>query len=373
MNKLIQLITEINRSWLIASIVAIGIVSYLATADVTDIEDAHKQKAVDTTMQAEAGIASVTASQIHPKLVSRTLTLYGRTTTDKTVTVSSELAARVTGISAKRGALLSVGDEIVRLFEGSLEAELISANAQVQKAQEDYDSAKSLNSKNHLAETELSLREVTLRKAQSQLEQLRVRFANTRITAPVSGILNIRHAELGDFIDKGKPVAEILDLDPLIISIDVPQLNISEFSEGDRATVRFINGQQAEAVIRYIARQAEDTTRTFSVELAMSNPGMKLPAGLSVEATLMMDQIPAIEISSAFLALNNEGMPGIKWVDPTSHVQFTPVDIVKTESNKIWVSGIPEDARVITRGQGFVNVGDSVQVNQSESSLLAGE
>jgi len=41
-------------------------------------------------------------------------------------------------------------------------------------------------------------------------------------------------------------------------------------------------------------------------------------------------------------------------------VDFYPVTLVRTEANGIWVSGLPERARVIGLGQGFVSAGESV-------------
>jgi multidrug efflux system membrane fusion protein len=100
---------------------------------------------------------------------------------------------------------------------------------------------------------------------------------------------------------------------------------------------------------------------------------MTLPAGLSVEADLNLDKAEAIQVTPALIALDELGNPGIKWVDDKDTVHFTAVDIVKTEETGIWLSGIPANARVITRGQGFVREGDIVAVEQESSALVAGE
>ena len=86
--------------------------------------------------------------------------------------------------------------------------------------------------------------------AESRLERLQIDLANTRIQAPVSGILHERTVELGDYIDRGNPVAEILDLDPLIVSVDVTQELIQTLSSGDSAEVRLFGDIPAIAQIR---------------------------------------------------------------------------------------------------------------------------
>jgi len=51
----------------------------------------------------------------------------------------------------------------------------------------------------------------------------------------------------------------------------------------------------------------------------------------------------------ALQSVNDEGM-----------VHFYPIDLVRTEANGVWISGLPAQVRVITQGQGFVNAGEPV-------------
>ncbi|WP_419834774.1 efflux RND transporter periplasmic adaptor subunit [Endozoicomonas atrinae] len=368
-----QKLFNVNGSWLAAGVIAAGIGIYLLTADVVNINDTEKVTPPAQDSHENTVIPVVQASHFEQVPVKRTLTLYGTTETDRTVTVSAELAAQVITISAERGQLMAAGDEMIRLREGSLKAQLKSAEARVRQAEQDYQSALSLQKKKHIADNQITQLEASLAEALSQKEQLQTQWENTLIKAPVSGILNKRHVEVGDFIDKGKPVAEILDLDPLVVHVDVPQNHINYFKSGQKAVVQFLGGATSEATIRFIDRQANASTRTFSVELTIPNPDMKIPAGLSVEADLLMEEVLALEISPAWLALSEDGEPGIKWVTTGNRVQFTPVDVVKSESNRLWVTGIPEQARVITRGQGFVRSGDQVDVINPDVSLVAGE
>ena len=364
--------SRINQSWLLSLAMAIAVAIFLFTADVTDINSSeHEQLAEVRSKQAPTPLPSVYARRYDQQLTHRMLTLYGRTQPNRMVTVSAELPARVVAVNDLRGKLLKPGQEIARLQEGSLQAQLKFAKVQLKQAQQEYKSAQALFKKNHIAENILTLREVEVAQAESTLEDLHIKWENTRITTPVAGILNERHVELGDFIDTGKPVANILDLDPLIVAIDVPQVDIAAFAIGDKAKIRFIDGRTAEASIRFIDRQANPSTRTFSVELALSNPDMSIPAGLSVEADLLMEKVKAIEVTPALMALSDKGEPGLKWVDAQNRVQFSPVDIVKSASNSLWLTGIPPEARIITRGQGFVRTGDQVNVENNE--LVAGE
>ena len=61
------------------------------------------------------------------------------------------------------------------------------------------------------------------------------------------------------------------------------------------------------------------------------------------------------------LSLDMAGVLGIKSVDDADRVVFTPVEIVQSERDGVWVSGLADQLRLITVGQGFVTAGEVVQ------------
>ena len=53
-----------------------------------------------------------------------------------------------------------------------------------------------------------------------------------------------------------------------------------------------------------------------------------------------------------------------------SHVKFTPINIIKSESDGIWLTGLGQEADIITLGQGFVRAGDKVEAVFSTAELM---
>jgi multidrug efflux system membrane fusion protein len=50
------------------------------------------------------------------------------------------------------------------------------------------------------------------------------------------------------------------------------------------------------------------------------------------------------------------------------HVKFVPIDIVKSDSQGVWLSGMGQQADIITLGHGFVRDGDKVEVARTDES-----
>ncbi len=180
------------------------------------------------------------------------------------------------------------------------------------------------------------------------------------IKAPFTGILNTRYVEVGDYVASGDDIAMIADLDPLIVRAHVTEQQINQLSVGQAAQATLLNGEQAQGKVRYIASVGNDSTNTFKIEVAIENKNSHLLAGLSSQLTIDLAKMSAIKISPALLALDEKGNIGVKSVKDAI-VQFTPIDIIKSESDGIWLTGLGEQADIIVLGQGFVRAGDTVE------------
>jgi multidrug efflux system membrane fusion protein len=113
-------------------------------------------------------------------------------------------------------------------------------------------------------------------------------------------------------------------------------------------------------VVGFIGGNADQQTRTFRVEVTVDNPDSVMPAGLSARINIPTGQARGHFISPAILSLGTDGTLGIKTVQADSTVAFAPVEIVRAQTDGIWITGLPEKADIITVGQGFVNAGDAV-------------
>ncbi len=55
-----------------------------------------------------------------------------------------------------------------------------------------------------------------------------------------------------------------------------------------------------------------------------------------------------------------------KVLDVDNIVTLMPVEIVKSERDKVWVTGLPDNVNIITVGQGFVAPGDKVNAHYQD-------
>ena len=99
----------------------------------------------------------------------------------------------------------------------------------------------------------------------------------------------------------------------------------------------------------------------------MQNPSNSIAAGVSATLSIPVEEVEATFITPSALSLGDNGTLGVKVLDDNDRVLFTPIELVSTTLDGAWVTGIPNQSRVVTLGQGFVNVGEKVRAQ------LAGE
>ena len=79
--------------------------------------------------------------------------------------------------------------------------------------------------------------------------------------------------------------------------------------------------------------------------------------------TIKTKKLLAHQISPSILMLNDDGKLGIRSVE-NSIVEFHEVEILEDSETGIWITGIPESIELIVQGQGFVENGQKVSINQ---------
>jgi multidrug efflux system membrane fusion protein len=140
--------------------------------------------------------------------------------------------------------------------------------------------------------------------------------------------------------------------------------------EGMPAEVRFITGEERTGRVVFVGRAADAETRTFLAEVEVENADGAIPAGVSAEVIVPTEEVWAHFLSPAILSLDTGGVLGVKTVGEDGRVAFHGVEIVRAQTDGVWVAGLPDAARVVTIGKGFVSDGEAVDA-RPEDALTA--
>lgn len=357
-----------GNPWLITGAILLLVVVWMLSG-IGSSDD--KTATADQPAQGESATTDVRVREQQAEEVERFIDVYGRTAPARSVTLKAETGGRVVEVAAERGAYVRKGAVLVQLDVRDRAAQLERARAEVKAAQMTYEAEEKLKHESFASETRLAQAQAQYEAAKAELKRIEVDVENTRIRAPFNGSLQERLVENGDYVAIGDPVATFVDIDKLIVTGSVSETERANLEIGSSATAELITGQTAEGRVRYIDPVAQEATRTFRIELEVPNKDHALPAGVTAQIHLPAGRQLAHRISPSILTLDADGEIGIKTVNDDNTVQFNRVDIVKSAVNGMWISGLPQQATIITVGQGFVKPGETVKPVPEEEAATA--
>ncbi|MEM1397424.1 MAG: efflux RND transporter periplasmic adaptor subunit [Pseudomonadota bacterium] len=326
-------------------------------------------RATDNRAQEEV-LFAVRARDFTAQERANALTVRGRTVADAAVAVSAETGGRVVDVYVREGDEVAAGDALCRLDEATRRATLLQAEAQLAQAEVELEAAQSLSNSGFGAQNRVPALQAALNLAQAGLEQAQLDLERTQITAPVGGVVQLPLAEVGAQLAPGAVCATLLDTDPLVVTAQVSERDIAQLSIGMDVQTQLVTGETTNGELAFIGAEANPDTRTFQIDVHIANPEGTMRAGVTAEASIGLPASRGHLLPVSTLGLAEDGNVGVHTLDDDNRVAFNPVTIIGDERTGVWVTGLPEDVRVIVVGQDFVVTGQEVAVTMVEDGIL---
>ncbi|MGB3620250.1 MAG: efflux RND transporter periplasmic adaptor subunit [Ketobacter sp.] len=303
------------------------------------------------------------------------LTVQGHVEPNREVIIRSDIAGRVQDVLVEDGQHVEAGTLLVRFDMEDRKSKLAKEEALLESRRQAYSRTEKLGNVNFQSKSAIEDAFAALKEAEANVAEIRNEINKLEVRAPFAGVVDRRAVEKGAYLLANGEIARFVDNNPLKVVVPIAQQNIKQLSKGVTSEVDFAIGQKRPGTLKFISPLANEQTRTFRVEISVDNPGYEIPAGISAEVKIPTSRVSGHFVSPAILALDEQGRMGIKTVDDTSSVIFNPVSIIQATKDGIWVEGLPDSARIITVGQGFVEAGAKVDVaekNSDETHRAAG-
>lgn len=358
-----------NYPLLLSWAIVIGVTLWMVTG-MFGSEPEASSIAADASAAANAPV-QVRVQEFTAREITREVLISGRTEPNRVIEVRAEAEGSVVDIGAERGDVVAEGAVLFKLDLRDRNAQLTEAAALVAQRELEFKAMQDLRARDFTTDVQIADVTAQLESARARHERIKLEIANTSVQAPIDAVLQERTVEIGDFVRIGDTVAELVDLDPLIVVGEVNERQISELSVGSKGAAILVDGAEVTGEVRYIAAVADPATRSFKIELAVPNPDNTVRAGQTAEIRLFADLIRVHTLSAALLTLADDGTVGVKVVDNDNRAKFYPVEIAGSSPEGMQVTGLPDRIKLITVGQGFVTEGqrvNAVTVTSPESA-----
>lgn len=286
--------------------------------------------------------------------VTKRLSINGVLQANRNVTVRSETTGKVVEILKNKGDSVAAGEVIARIDAQDIPIRIEQAKSFEQQALLEYDGAKKLKKQGLQNDAQLAAAATNYAQAKAQLKSLTLQLSQKSIRSPFTGQVETSHIELGSFVLQNTPIVDVYDYSSIKFVGTVSEKDIASVHVDQPGIVKLIDGTNANAMVSYIGSVANEATRTFTIELTMSDVARKV-SGVTSVAHIELDKQPAHYVSPALLSINDLGQTGLKTLNDSNIVEFNEVKLVNSNTGGVWVSGLPSEIDIIIVGQGYVN------------------
>jgi RND family efflux transporter MFP subunit len=292
---------------------------------------------------------------------------------NSTVDVAFQVPGKVVSVGPDEGQSVRAGQAIASVDPTEYRLAVEQAVAQSDRAAHDRDRNQPLLASGAIAPADMEHLETGARQSAAAADLAKKHLADTRLEAPISGIIARRSVEVGATVAPGQAVYTIVALDPVRVRVGVPEADVGHITEGAAATIRIPALDTSFAGrVTLIGVAADPTTRSYTVELSVPNPARKLRAGMVAEATIQTRETTAAIVVPATAVLHDAGVTGANIVyaldqdASRAHARRVTTGSARGDSLEI-TSGVAAGDHIIVAGQQRLRDGARVQPVQSNA------
>lgn len=360
-----------NKSYVIAGGIAAAATLWVASGVVFESEKEIELSAIEqANLNKPEGLqrVQVMRSRAVPRI--REIKVAGRTEASRQITMRSEIEGTVTEMVVPRGTIVKQGDPLVRFSIEDRKALLTKSEALLAKRQMEFSASENLSKKSFTSEVSLANAKAELESARAGLRSAELELARTTVRAPFDGVFNRNHTEVGDYLRLGDEIADMVDLDPILVIGELAELAVGEVKAGSKASADLIDGRIVQGEVSFVSSIASPETRTFTVEISVPNPDGAYIDGMTATLRLPAQEVMAHSVPPAALTLGGSGAVGVKVVDSDGIVSFVEVSTSSASAESVWLVGLSPTVEIITVGQEFVTVGQKVEPIIVDTSIV---
>ncbi len=189
------------------------------------------------------------------------------------VDIHAETSGIVRSVSSEVGQRKNAGQPLLKVDDEVAASALRKARVNCELARHDFERYDRLQKEGAVAVSSFDAMRLKLEDAEADLVAARRRVEDAAIKAPFAGVITARLVEVGDLVQQGMKVANMVDLSKVKIVSLIPEKQVSLIAEGMpvQVTTDVWPGKVFRAKVQSVsAKSSRD--HTYRVESVMDNP-----------------------------------------------------------------------------------------------------
>jgi membrane fusion protein (multidrug efflux system) len=236
----------------------------------------------------------VEAEVVKPERIAQEIIAVGSLRSNESVTLSSEIAGRLSGIHFREGQPVEKGALLFELDDSIYRAELEQARAGLALSQRNHERAKELFERSLISTRERDEAAAKLDVDRATVALADARLAKARIRAPFEGVVGLRSVSPGDYIGVGQPLAPLEQISVLKADFRLAEAALPAIKVGQvlNLEVDAWPGQTFPGRVYAIDPRLAEDTRSIGVRARVPNDQGRLRPGLFARVRLVIAERP---------------------------------------------------------------------------------
>jgi membrane fusion protein (multidrug efflux system) len=195
-------------------------------------------------------------------------------------------------VNLKSGDEVKEGQVLLQLRDSEDAAQLRQLEAAAALADVTLKRAQQQLSVQAISKADFDTASADLKAKQAAVAQQQVNVSKKTLRAPFDGRAGIITINPGAFLDSGKTIVTLQQLDPIFVDFHLPQRNLDNLRVGQKLalTLDAYPGKHFEGTLSAINPKVDNDTRNVQIEASIPNPDRTLVPGMFASVSLDVGQ-----------------------------------------------------------------------------------
>lgn len=301
----------------------------------------------------------VSIEVVQPITLKDVMVLPGTAESYQDVLLAAEQEGQVQWIGAREGQQVKKGQLLAKIDVDAKKAALNRARAAYELAKSQAARRLKLHKLKVVPQEDLDKATTQQTLAKSDLEQAKIAYQQGFVHSPIAGVINRLHVDPGEFIRRGAPLAEVVDVANIRLKCNVPEMDVRYLKAGQQALV-LIDAYPEDkwpGKLSFVAYKADPATKTFEVWVDVDNTAGQIRPGMIGRAAFLRREITGA-VTAPLSALVDKGGERIVFVEQDGKAQARKVELGVISVDRIQVlQGLKAGDQLIVRGQKLLEEG----------------
>lgn len=335
--------------------------STMAAADTTGEDKKGKKDKKDKDEKKEPDPVPIEVSLVAAREISSYYYTTATLEPERSVDVLTKIAGQVVRLHVEEGAVVVADAVLCELDDSELKIALDEARINMDQQAREFERVESMHKNQLVSDKEYSDAKYAYELAKNKFDAATVRYGYSKIRAPFGGVVTKRYIELGQNLGISTQVFQIVDPNPLLIRMYLPENEIADIKIGQKVAVEPDSDPGRTFYGRVVRIAPEVDERTGTIKVTAETNGDAVPG--SFARVKIITETRQSELTIPRRGLISDAGELYVYVAEADTVRRSSVRVgYQDEDYAEVVSGVENGDSVVVVGTGGLRTGTKVKV-----------